>query len=94
MFVPAVNVVAKDFFLIFTAPTFTVYALEPILKEALPGFTPFTVTFLFFLLTDTFTIFFSAFDKPETFVVFLTVKVFLTPRTFVVAASAVIGAVI
>ena len=49
-----------------------------------------------FLLIVTATIFFSAFDNPLTFAdAFLeTENVLLTPTTFVVAASAVIGAVI
>ena len=80
------------FLAIFVAPTFTVYAFFPILKVALPAFTPFTVTVLFFLFTVTFTIFFSALDNPETFVAFLTVNVFPTPTTLDVAALAVIGA--
>ena len=63
------------------------------MKEALPGLRPFTVTFFLLLFTVTFTIFFSDFDNPETFVAVL-VNVLLTPKTFVVAASAVIGAVI
>ena len=82
----------KVFLAIVVAPTFTVYAFLPILKVALPALRPFTVTVLFFLFTVTFTIFFSALDNPETFVVFLTVNVFPTPTTLAVAAFAVIGA--
>ncbi|MDE7424094.1 MAG: hypothetical protein K2N51_10410 [Lachnospiraceae bacterium] len=94
LLVPTVKEVAKVFFLMEVAPTLTVKAFLPILKEALPAFKPLIVNFLPFLVT--LTTFFSALERPVTLAEAETETVvdLPTPTTLLVAASALIGAAV
>lgn len=94
MDLPATTERDLEALVILVAPTLTVKDLAPILKEALPGFKPLIVNFLPDL--ETFTIFFSAAERPEILAEeeTETVTFLFTPTTLVVAASALIGAAV